>query len=53
MTNIEELHDVTEPFNLFCLLANSEPLNFDEASKDKRWRQAMEEKIKVIVKNNT
>ena len=47
MRNIEELYDVIEPFNLLCLLADSEPLNFDEAFKDKRSRQAMEEEIFV------
>ncbi|XP_075088491.1 uncharacterized protein LOC142170475 [Nicotiana tabacum] len=29
-----------------------EPMNFDEAVTDKKWRQAMEEKIKSIEKNN-
>ncbi|KAH1095869.1 hypothetical protein GYH30_057311 [Glycine max] len=54
MRNIQELYDETEVINdLFCLFVDSEPLNFDEAMKDKRWRQAMEEEIKAIEKNNT
>ncbi|RZB60363.1 Chlorophyll synthase, chloroplastic [Glycine soja] len=54
MRNIQELYDETEVINdLFYLFVDSEPLNFDEAMKDKRWRQAMEEEIKAIEKNNT
>ena len=32
---------------------DSEPLSFDDAMKDKKWRKAMEEEIKSIEKNNT
>ena len=32
---------------------DSEPMNFDEAMRDKRWRQAMKEEINAIKKNNT
>ena len=35
MRSIEELYDVAEPFNLFCLFVDSKPLDFDEVSKDK------------------
>ncbi|KAJ1390452.1 copia-type polyprotein [Sesbania bispinosa] len=38
---------------LYCLLINCKPLNFEEAVKDKRWRHAIEEDIKSIEKNNT
>ncbi|RDY10274.1 Copia protein, partial [Mucuna pruriens] len=31
----------------------SEPLTFDEAMENKRWRQALEEEIKAIKKNDT
>ncbi|KAH0633377.1 hypothetical protein KY284_036163 [Solanum tuberosum] len=34
-------------------VASLEPMNFDEAVTDKRWRQAMEEEIQSIEKNNT
>ncbi|XP_070056949.1 uncharacterized protein [Nicotiana tomentosiformis] len=34
-------------------IEDSEPMNFDEAITDKRWRQAMEEEIESIEKNNT
>ncbi|KZV28520.1 hypothetical protein F511_15600 [Dorcoceras hygrometricum] len=39
--------------NLFCLLADAEPLSFDEAEKDEKWRRAMDEEIHAIVKNDT
>ena len=38
MRSIEELYDVlTKLFNLFCLTVDGEPLDFDEALKDKTW----------------
>ncbi|RDX76872.1 hypothetical protein CR513_43089, partial [Mucuna pruriens] len=38
-----------------CMLKakSIEPLTFDKVMEDKRWRQAMEEKIKAIKKNDT
>ena len=39
--------------DLFCLFVDSEPLNYDDAVKDEKWRQAMEEEINAIEKNNT
>ncbi|KAH0781853.1 hypothetical protein KY290_001451 [Solanum tuberosum] len=57
MRSIQELYDDTEEitnFNfLYCLFADSEPMNFDEVVTDKRWRQAMEEEIQSIEKGNT
>ena len=53
MRSIEELYDDIEAFNLFFLFVNSEPLDFDESFKEKRWRQFMKEEIKGIEKNNT
>ncbi|RDX83786.1 hypothetical protein CR513_35262, partial [Mucuna pruriens] len=54
MRNIQEIYDKTKIINdLFCLFVDSEPLTFDETMKDKWWRQAMEEEIKVIKKNDT
>lgn len=49
MRRILELYDETEEItnidinDLFCLFANSKPINFDESVKYERWRQAMEE----------
>lgn len=58
MKSIQELYNEIEEItdyydNLFCLLVDSEPLDFNEAVKDERWRQTMEEEIEVIEKNNT
>ncbi|OMO69396.1 Integrase, catalytic core [Corchorus capsularis] len=33
--------------------SNTEPINFDEAVKDERWRKAMDEEINAIKKNKT
>ncbi|RDY09459.1 hypothetical protein CR513_06171, partial [Mucuna pruriens] len=54
MRSIQEIYDETKIINdLFCLFVDSEPLTFYEAMEDKRWRQAMEEEIKAIKKNDT
>ena len=59
MRSLYDIYDETEEItnndvnNLFCLFVDSEPLNFEEAMRDKRWRQAMEKEIKAIEKNNT
>ena len=59
MRGLHDIYDETEEItnndvnNLFCLFVDSEPLNFEEAMRDKRWRQAMEKEIKAIEKNNT
>ncbi|RDY04652.1 hypothetical protein CR513_11616, partial [Mucuna pruriens] len=54
MRRIQEIYDETEIINdLFYLFVDSEPLTFFEAMEDKRWRQAMEEEIKAIKKNDT
>ena len=51
MRSLSDIYDKTEEIsanNLFCLFVDSEPLNFDDAVKDKEWRQAMEEEINAI-----
>jgi len=56
MRSIQELYDDKKEitnFDFCCLFADSEPMNFDEAVIDKRWRQVMEEEIQSIEKNNT
>ncbi|RDX71967.1 hypothetical protein CR513_48614, partial [Mucuna pruriens] len=48
MRSIQEIYDETKILNdLFCPFVDNEPLTFDEAIEDKRWRQAMEKEIKV------
>ena len=39
--------------DLLCLFVDNESLTFEENMKDKRWRQAMENEINVIKKNDT
>ncbi|GKV12661.1 hypothetical protein SLEP1_g23784 [Rubroshorea leprosula] len=44
---IEETSDVT----LFCLFADTESINFNEAAKDKKWRKAMDKEMNAIKKS--
>ncbi|GJX67573.1 retrovirus-related pol polyprotein from transposon TNT 1-94 [Tanacetum coccineum] len=51
--SLQELYEVTDEIPLLCLYVDCEPLVFKEAMKNKKWRQAMEEEIKSIEKNDT
>ncbi|KAH9695599.1 hypothetical protein KPL71_022832 [Citrus sinensis] len=54
--SLQDLYEVTERHDnltLFCLFADCEPVNFQEAALDEKWRIAMDEEIKAIVKNDT
>ena len=54
--SIQDIYEVTENqdnLTLFCLFADCEPMNFQEAAKKKTWRNAMDEEIKSIQKNDT
>ncbi|KAJ7959769.1 Retrovirus-related Pol polyprotein from transposon TNT 1-94 [Quillaja saponaria] len=51
--DLYENTEVIEDVNLFCLVVNSEPLFFEEVENDKKWRQAMDEEIIAIEKNDT
>ncbi|GJR20012.1 retrovirus-related pol polyprotein from transposon TNT 1-94 [Tanacetum coccineum] len=51
--SLQELYEVTDEIPLLCLYADCEPLIFKEAMKSKKWRQAMDEEIKSIEKNDT
>ena len=56
MRSLSDIYDKTEEISandLFCLFIDSEPLNYDDAVKDEKWRQAMEEEINAIEKNDT
>ncbi|GKD22590.1 retrovirus-related pol polyprotein from transposon TNT 1-94, partial [Tanacetum coccineum] len=52
-TSLQELYEVTDEVPLLCLYADCEPIVFEEAIKSKKWKQAMEEEIKSIEKNDT
>ncbi|KAG7553295.1 hypothetical protein ISN45_Aa06g038290 [Arabidopsis thaliana x Arabidopsis arenosa] len=54
--SLQELYEVTENqdnLTLFCLFAECEPMDFQEAIEKKTWRNAMDEEIKAIKKNDT
>ncbi|PWA98023.1 hypothetical protein CTI12_AA024020 [Artemisia annua] len=51
--SLQELYEITEEIPLLCLYADCEPLVFEEAMRSKKWRQAMDEEIKSIEKNDT
>ena len=54
--SLEETYEVTKDQNdltIFCIFANCEPIGFEEAIQDKRWKVAMDEEIKSIRKNDT
>ncbi|KAL0545154.1 hypothetical protein IC582_020300 [Cucumis melo] len=60
MRSLQDIYDETEElsqsFNnltLFCLFGDSEPLNFEEALQNDKWKIAMDEEIKAIKKNDT
>ena len=53
---IQDLFDQPERLDnitLFCLSIDCEPVDFEEVMQDKRWRDAMDEEIKSIEKNDT
>ncbi|XP_052288592.1 uncharacterized mitochondrial protein AtMg00820-like [Citrus sinensis] len=54
--SLQDLNEVTERHDnltLFCLFVDCEPVDFQETALDEKWRIAMDEEIKVIVKNDT
>ncbi|KAE8735609.1 hypothetical protein F3Y22_tig00000340pilonHSYRG00771 [Hibiscus syriacus] len=54
--SLRDLYEVTERqdnLTLFCLFADCEPVSFQEAVQEKKWRDAMDEEIKAIEKNDT
>ncbi|CAL9218311.1 unnamed protein product, partial [Arabidopsis halleri] len=56
LRSLQELYEVTENqdnLTLFCLFAECEPMHFQEAIEKKTWKNAMDEEIKAIQKNDT
>ncbi|KAE8671999.1 hypothetical protein F3Y22_tig00111877pilonHSYRG00324 [Hibiscus syriacus] len=54
--SLRDLYEVTERqdnITLFCLFVDCEPVSFQEAVQEKKWRDTMDEKIKAIEKNDT
>lgn len=56
MRTIQDLYENTEVIDdvsMFCLLSDTTYLSFEEASKEEKWRQAMDEEIRAIKRNDT
>ncbi|GKV40339.1 hypothetical protein SLEP1_g47998 [Rubroshorea leprosula] len=53
LADIYEETEVVDNPSFFCLFVDIEPLNFEEAAVDKKWKHAMDEEIKAIQKNGT
>ena len=56
--SIQEIYDVTERINLddvnmLCLFSGNDPITFEEAYQEDRWKKAIKEEINSIIKNNT
>ncbi|GKU92319.1 hypothetical protein SLEP1_g6063 [Rubroshorea leprosula] len=43
----------TNAVTLLCLFADSKPIHFNKATKDTKWRRAMDEEMNEIKKNDT
>ena len=43
--SLQELYEVTNDLTLFCLFADCESIEFEDAYQDKKWRAAMDEEI--------
>ena len=53
MRGLEDIYAQTEETNLFCVSVDHEPFTFKEVVKEDCWRNAMQEEIYVIERNNT
>lgn len=51
-----DIYEVTKNkgnLTLFFLFTDCEPMNFQEAGKEKCWRNVMDEETKALKKNDT
>ncbi|KAK3039985.1 hypothetical protein RJ639_027175 [Escallonia herrerae] len=52
--SLEKIYDdLNQNQSMFCLFADSEPIDFDKASRSEKWRKAMNEEIGAIEKSDT
>ncbi|KAK0579794.1 hypothetical protein LWI29_031544 [Acer saccharum] len=49
----ENTEQVEEDITLYCLLMTSDPVSFEEANQEEKWRSAMDDEIRSIEKNKT
>lgn len=50
---LSDIYQSTDELHLICLLADSEPLVYEDAAKEGKWRKAMIEEIEAVEKNQT
>jgi len=57
MRSLDDLYEVTNPIDdnvtLYCHHATCDPIVFEEAVKDEKWRITMDKEIVSIEKNDT
>ncbi|WOG95118.1 hypothetical protein DCAR_0314420 [Daucus carota subsp. sativus] len=59
MRSLDDIYEATSPvqttfdYSLFCLMAECDPVTFEEASEESKWNKAMDEEIGAIKKNDT
>ncbi|CAL2260415.1 unnamed protein product [Prunus armeniaca] len=59
MRSLEEIYESARHVDLpneavyFAFFAGEDPISFDDASKEEKWKRAMDEEIKAIEKNDT
>ncbi|GJV97011.1 retrovirus-related pol polyprotein from transposon TNT 1-94 [Tanacetum coccineum] len=53
MRSLQDIYNNTTEMHLVCLLADNEDITFEEAIRNKKWKEAMDEKNSAIKKNKT
>lgn len=53
LRTLQDLYNSTNEVHLVCLLTDAENISFEEALKDKKWQEAMDEEIQPIERNKT
>ncbi|KAL2252606.1 UNVERIFIED_CONTAM: hypothetical protein Sindi_0055300 [Sesamum indicum] len=56
--SLRDIYDALQDVNLsdftqYCLIAETEPLSYEDATHKRKWRKAIDEEIKAITKNDT
>ncbi|KAM2569380.1 hypothetical protein TB2_009489 [Malus domestica] len=54
--SLRDLYELAERLDnptFFCLFADCEPVDFQEAVQDTKWRKVIDEEIEAIQKNDT
>ena len=51
--SLQDIYNTTNEVHVVCLLAESEDVRFEEVVVDEKWKNAMDEEIAAIERNNT